>query len=140
MKRSLIALGLAALAGLAVGCSRPTTACHGAPGTITVCVNGRRVLFPPEFQPHRHEAGSLYAPAELLAQQLGLDVRTHVSADGQSALITVNRKPFAPAMAHGAMGVHVHDGVVYVPLRELAIAAGLKLEMDEGVGVAGFAK
>jgi hypothetical protein len=141
VRRTLVAMGLATLAALGAGCfARPTTACAAVESAITVCVNGKRLVFPEEAQPHRHEPGSLYAPVEPLARQLGLDVRTVVSADGQSALVTVNRKAFAPAMAHGALGVHAHAGTVCVPLRELAIAAGLKLDLDAGGGVAGFAK
>ncbi|HYF91899.1 MAG TPA: hypothetical protein VD969_06610 [Symbiobacteriaceae bacterium] len=127
-------------AGWAAGCSEQTSVCRGPEQEINICVNGKRIAFDDRSPPHRHEAGSLYVPVEPLARKLGLDVRTIIRADGQSAIVTVKGRPFAPAMAHGAKGVHVHDGLVYVPLRELAAAAGIQLDMDAETGTAGFAK
>lgn len=141
MKRARVAALLALIGILLVaGCTGTSTVCRGSEQEITVCVNGKRVLFDEQFPPHRHESGSLYVPVEPLAEKLGLDVRTVIRADGQSAIVTVNGLPFAPAMASGARGVHVHDGQVYLPLRELAAAAGIQLDMDAETGIAGFAR
>lgn len=128
------------LATLAGGCARPSTACKGPENSVNICINGKRLQFTEEAQPHGHETGSIYAPVDVLAGRLGLDVRTWTTADGLTATVTVNRKPFAPAMAHGAKGIHVHNGHVYVPLREFAAAAGLKLELNAESLTAGFAK
>lgn len=136
--KAVLAAVLVLLAFVA-GCARSTTECPRVEGQITVCINGRRIRFAEGAPPLRHEAGSLYAPADVLARELKLDIRTWVTPDG-TALVTVNRKPFRPAMAEGALGVHVEDGVVYLPLRELALAAGLKLDMNAERGVAGFAR
>lgn len=141
MKRAFAGLVLALLAAaLGAGCSEATTVCRGPEQEITVCVNGRRLAFDERHAPHRHEAGSLYVPALEMADRLGLDVRSVISGDGQSAIVTVKGKPFDPAMADGARGIHVHDGVVFVPLRELAAAGGLDLDMDAEMGIAGFAR
>jgi hypothetical protein len=125
---------------VAAGCSRPTTACRGPAEEINICMNGRRIEFTERYLPHRHESGSLYVPVEPLARQLRIDVRTVIRGDGQSAIVTVGGRPFDPAMASTAKGVHVHDGQVYVPLRELAAAARLQLDMDAETGTAGFAR
>ena len=141
MKRPLaMAAVVLLMAVLGVGCSHSSTACSGPEDSVNICVNGRRIAFEADAQPHMHETGSLYAPVDVLARRLGLDVRTVISGDGQSALVTVNRKPFAPAMAHGSKGVHVHQGTVYVPLREFAAAAGLELDMSAETRTAGFAR
>jgi|GEM_PF-3548639 len=132
---------LLAMALIVAGCGKPTTACAGRDKEVTICVNGRSISFAEARNgPHGHEAGSLYAPAWVLGDALGVDVRTQVSPDGKSAIITVGGKPFSPAMAGSAQGVHVHDGEVFVPLREFAAAAGLKLDLDVEKGVAGFAR
>ena len=136
----VLLLVFAAALGAGVGCSEPTTACRGPAGEINVCINGRRIEFSDQYPPHRHEAGSLYVPVEPVARQLRIDVRTVIRGDGQSAVVTVGGRPFDPAMAFTAKGVHVHDGQVYVPLRELAAAARLKLDMDAETGTAGFAR
>lgn len=129
------------LAFFAAGCApAATTACGGPSQEINICVNGKRIQFDERFLPHRHENGSLYVPVEPLARRLGLDVRTIIRGDGQTAIVTVNGRPFAPAMASGARGVHVHDGQVFVPLRELAVTARLRLDMDADLGIAGFAR
>lgn len=129
------------LALLVAGCaSAATTACGGPAQEINICVNGKRIQFDADSLPHRHETGSLYVPVEPLARTLGLDVRTIIRGDGQSAIVTVNGRPFAPAMASGARGVHVHDGQVFVPLRELAVTARLQMDMDADTGTAGFAR
>lgn len=119
--------------------ARSSTMCEGPPGAINICVNGRRLTFAAGQQPYRSGTGAIFAPADVLARQLRLDIRTLVSADGHSAMVTVNRRPFNPAMAMGAKGVEVREGVVYLPLRELALAAGLRLDMDADSGTAGFA-
>lgn len=134
----VLLLVVAAVAG--AGCAEPTTACQGPAHEINVCINGRRIQFAEGHLPHKHESGSLYVPVEPLARQLGIDVRTVIRGDGQSAIVTVGGLPFDPAMAFTAKGVHVHDGKVYVPLRELAAAARLKLDMDAETGTAGFAR
>lgn len=129
------------LALLVAGCATAaTTACGGPAQEINICVNGKRIQFDKAFLPHRHETGSLYVPVEPLARTLGLDVRSIIRGDGQSAIVTVNGRPFAPAMASGAKGVHVHEGQVFVPLRELAATVGLRLDMNAETGTAGFAR
>ncbi|HWI65787.1 MAG TPA: hypothetical protein VNT75_28505 [Symbiobacteriaceae bacterium] len=137
MKRLLAACLLALLLA---GCTEATTVCRGPEQEINICVNGKRLVFDEHHPPHRHEEGSLYVPVEPLAERLGLDVRWVIRGDGKSAIVTVNGKPFDPAMAYGSKGVHVHDGAVYVPVRELAAAAGLELDMDAEAGMAGFAR
>jgi hypothetical protein len=140
VKRAAVMMAIALLlVAFGAGCARSTTECRATEGEVSVCINGRRIKFADGAQPHQHEPGSLYAPADVLARQLGLDIRTWVTGTG-SVLVTVNRKPFNPAMAHGAKGVHVHGGVVYLPLRELALSAGLKLDMNAERGIAGFAR
>jgi hypothetical protein len=129
---------LAAAGVLAAGCARATTACKGPAATI--CLNGHPLAFAAGNQPHGHEVGNLYAPVDVLAKQLHLDVKSSVSADGKKIEVLLNGKPFAPAMADGAKGVHVHNGQVYVPVREFAAAAGLKLQLDAATGVAGVAQ
>lgn len=138
MKRLISVLVLALLA---TGCAAAaTTACAGPVRQINICVNGKRMQFDERHLPHRHETGNLYAPVEPLARTLKLDLRMIIRGDGQSAIVTVNGRPFSPAMASDAKGVHVHEGQVYLPLRELAATAGLRLDMDAESGTAGFAR
>jgi hypothetical protein len=132
----------AMLAGLLWGCSSSaSTACEGKPNAVTICANGKPIDFSREKNgPHVHEAGSIYAPVEVLGQALGIPVAAEVSADGKSARVTINGKAFAVKMASGAKGIHVHDGETFVPLKEFAAAAGLMLDLNVNKGTAGFAK
>lgn len=147
MKRLLATVGLVAglvvalvaVLGAAGHAGRPTTACDPVPGLVTLCINSRPLEFAEGERPHWH-GNRLYAPVEPLGRKLGVEVRARLFADGESALLYVNRKAFAPAMAHDALGVHAHDGVVFVPLREFALAVGLDLEIDAKTGTAGLGR
>lgn len=143
MKRVSIGLaGICLVAGLLAGCgakATATTACAGRPNDITICVNGKPIDFTAEKSgPHRHDpANNLYAPVVPLAKALGLDVK----ADPTAKTVTINGKPFVANTDNGKLkGIHVHDGVVFVPLKDFANAAGLNMEMDIDKGTAGFAR
>lgn len=131
----------ALLAVLAAGCGKPTTACRAQENAVTICLNGKPLDFrAARNAPHAHEHGHIYAPAAVLGKQLKVDVRLKITPDGKSAIVTVGGRPFEPAMSHGSKGIHVHDGEVFVPVREFAKAAGLQIEMDVQQGWAGFSR
>ena len=131
----------ALLAAVAAGCGKPSTACRSQENAVTICLNGKPLDFRrARNAPHAHEHSQIYAPAGVLAKQLKVDVRMRIHPDGKSAMVTVNGKPFEPAMSHGSKRVHVHDGEVFVPVREFAKAAGLQVEIDVQQGWAGFAR
>lgn len=135
--RALVTLSL--LPVLLTGCAATaTTACDAKTGAnVTVCVNGKAVDFSAEKnQPHKHESGNLYAPVVPLANALGVKIETDVNGK----TVTVNGKKVDLVPTETIKGVHVHDGALFVPLKEFAAAAGLKMDMNFDRGTAGFAK
>lgn len=144
MKRNFAMLGVAViLAGVMAGCSASgaSTACKAEGSNVTICLNTKPIDFSTsKTKPHSHEAGSIYAPGKVLANALGVPFDAQVAPDGKSAKVTVNGKAFEPAMPSGAKGVHVHDGEAYVPVKEFADAAGLKVDVKADQGTAGIAK
>lgn len=131
------------LAGVMAGCSASSsTDCKAEGNNVTICVNKKPIDFSAaKNKPHSHETGSIYAPGKVLADALGVPFDAQVAADGKSAKVTVNGKPFEPAMAATTdKGIHVHDGDAFVPVREFAAAAGLKVDVKADQGTAGFAK
>jgi hypothetical protein len=130
--------GLALLAGGLAACGgQPTTACTPKDKAVVVCVNGKPIDFSTAKNgPHKHEAGSIYAPVEQLAGALGVDIMV----DPGGKTVTVNGQKVQVVGVPGAMGVHVHSQEIFVPVREFARAAGLKVDVDDKKGIAGIAK
>jgi hypothetical protein len=130
----MAALAIAAL--VLTGCSSATTACEPKGTSVNICVNGHPIDFSQEpFQPHVHEPGNIYAPVLPVAEALGLIVEVNVEA----LTVSIGDIPFAvPAATDSFMGIHVHEGNVFVPLKEFATAIGAKMAMDADNGTAGF--
>lgn len=118
------ALGLAILA-MATGCGNKAPDCAPMASAVNVCVNGTALLNTAPRAPHAHEQGGYYMDLNDLAR--ALHVNPHVSGDHRS--VVVNGKAVIAA-SPGAKGVHDHDHVVFVPVKEFAEAAGYKAAVD----------
>lgn len=133
---SLIGLSLLALVLSACG-GKPTTACEPRKNEVVVCLNGKPIDFSKEKNgPHKHETGSIYAPAASLAQALGVNAMI----DAGARKVMVNGKAIPVVSVPGAKNIHLHDGVIFVPVKQFAEAAGLSCDVDYGKGTAGIAK
>lgn len=129
-------LGLCLLPALLAGCA--ASSCDPAAGAaVTVCAGGKPIDFSAEKNaPHKHESGNLYAPVVPLAQALGIPIETDVN----TMTVTIGSQKLHMPTTATVKGVHLHDGALFVPLKEFAKAAGLKLDMDFDKGTAGFTK
>lgn len=142
MKKVLAPALFLALLALTAGCSASakataTTACQAKDKAVTICLNGKPIDFSAEkTQPHKHEIGNLYAPVVAMGKALGVAVE----ADATAKTARVNGKKIDVVATDQIKGVHVHEGAVFVPVKEFADATGLTFEMDPDKGVAGFAK
>lgn len=71
-----------------------------------------------------------------LAKALGLTVE----ADTKANTVSISGKKFEAVSNNQVKGIHVHDGAVFVPLKEFAAATGLKADINFDKGTAVFAK
>jgi hypothetical protein len=135
---ALSACSLVSLAALFAGCtSTSSTACSGPENTVNICYNGTAIDFGQvKTKPHAHESGDLYAPAEALAKAIGATVEL----DAAKPAVKLNGQAFLPKVAEGGKGIHVHDGLVYVPVKLFAESAGFKVAMNAEKGIAGIGK
>jgi hypothetical protein len=145
MKRLTIALSVLSLVAVLAGCGAtaptPTSAtCQAKENALVLCQNGKEIDFSAEkTKPHKHEA--FYAPVVPLAKALGVTVDAKVSADGKTGTLSISGKEFKPtSTATDFKGLHVHEGALFVPLKEFAAAAGLTLKIDDAKQTVNFTK
>jgi hypothetical protein len=140
MKKVLAPALFLTLLALTAGCSagsKATTDCKATDNPVTICLNGKPIDFSAEkTQPHKHENGNLYAPVVAMGKALGVTVE----ADATAKTAQVNGKKIDVLPTDQIKGVHVHEGAVFVPVKEFAEATGLRHSMDWEKGVVGFAK
>lgn len=139
MKRLAVAVLSLALGGLLIsGCtSESKVVCQPVPNSATICLNGKPIDFSREQTgPHVHENGNLYAPVVALAK--GLGVEATVDAGGKS--VTVNGKKLEVSGQTTVKGIHEHASAIFVPVKEFAAAAGLRVQVDSEKGTASFTK
>lgn len=135
MRAGVLAALLALL--LLTGCFGRGGGCTARAGQVTICVSGKPVDFSGQpAPPHAHELGNLYAPVLPLARAVGLPV----TADPRTLVVIIAGRPFAAPVSPAVKGIHLHAGVVYVPLREFAAAAGLRLDLDFARGTANLSR
>ncbi len=122
-------LGLIGLIAVLVlsGCGgKQTAGCAPIENGVGVCLEGTAVSWTANVRPpHMHEPGGYYAPVQDLAKTLG--VMAEVSSDQKS--VSVNGKQVL-AIGPEAQGIHLHDDLVYAPIKEFAEAAGYKVSVD----------
>lgn len=121
MAKRLLLVAAAFGAMVLAGCGSQAAQCQPVPDGVAVCVGGKAVAFQAKTKPHMHEAGGFYAPAEELARALGVQVE--IAPDKKSVKVAGKE---VKAAAPDAKGIHEHDGLVYVPIKEFAEAAGYK--------------
>lgn len=122
----LAAAGMILLAS-ATGCSLGSKGCASVEHGVGVCLDGQPVAWSAGVKaPHMHEEGGYYGGAQDLARALGVQIK--VSAD--KASVTVVGGDQVAAAAKGAKGVHQHELVVFVPIKEFAEAAGYRVQVD----------
>lgn len=139
MKQIGLLLGSVAMTALVLaGCATASgKGCAPKGKEVTICLNGRPIDFSAEKNlPHRHDSNNLYAPVMPMARALGVNVQ----ADPATKVVFINGKRFVPAGGKQTMGIHVHNGVVFVPVKDFAAAAGLPVQMDLEKGTAAFQK
>lgn len=127
MKLSVAIMALIALFGVVVGCAKSTQqSCAPVENGVGVCIDGKPITWSAAVKPpHMHEQGGYYAPVEDLATHL--KVNPVVGSNRKSVLIAGK---VVMARSEEAVGVHMHEDFVYVPIREFAEAAGFKVMVD----------
>lgn len=127
MKLSIAIMALVALLGIVAGCAAGTSqGCPPVENGVGVCFDGRPITWSAAVKPpHMHEQGGYYAPVDELATYL--KVNPVVASNKKSVLI--GGKIIA-AKSDEAVGVHLHEDFVYVPIREFAEAAGFRVVVD----------
>lgn len=103
--------------------------CAPVPDGTAVCINGEPIVWQAEVKtlPHMHEQGGFYAPALQLADRLG--IADKVQIDKQALTVKVNGTAVR-SLVPNARNIHVHDDLVYAPIKEFAEAAGFDVEVN----------